>query len=567
MKLKFKLSIMVIAIMAVVVTGVAALLLRQASGISMDLSVRSLENLAGRQAEFWKGREDGYLRSLETLAAIMAEYETMPPEERRDHFDDILRAVLIKETNWLRISTVWKPNAVDGMDRRFIGRTGSSPTGQYAMAYARDTGQIVAMTSPDIEHSMEYISGPNARIDRVDDPSPLTVNGKVSQIIRMGAPIINPRTNEVVGLVVCLLSLDGGQTMLENTIKTYEEIAVMVMYSNKGTIIGHFLPERVGKNMLDVDVEYGPQRQAAYEAVLNGKPFKLSMYDPNFKENANFTMQPFTIANSGVSWTILIGTMDSYVMREVNAITRFTIVLAAIAVVTSALIVFFVLSRTTKPIVRVAGTLKDISEGEGDLTRSIAVNSKDEIGDLALYFNKTLEKIKNLVLKIKNEAAKLSDVGNELASNMTETAAAIKQITANIQSIKVRVINQSASVTETNATMEQVVTNINKLNGHVENQSGNISQASSAIEEMVANIHSVTDTLVKNSGNVRTLKEASEVGRAGLREVAADIQELPASPKGLRLLTQASGQWRNRRIMSETRWKSRGRGAGKYSRA
>jgi methyl-accepting chemotaxis protein len=46
------------------------------------------------------------------------------------------------------------------------------------------------------------------------------------------------------------------------------------------------------------------------------------------------------------------------------------------------------------PIVTVADTLKDISEGEGDLTRSITVSSKDEVGNLALYFNKTLEKIK-----------------------------------------------------------------------------------------------------------------------------------------------------------------------------
>ncbi|WP_461252313.1 HAMP domain-containing protein, partial [Treponema sp. R8-4-B8] len=159
----------------------------------------------------------------------------------------------------------------------------------------------------------------------------------------------------------------------------------------------------------------------------------------------------------------------------------------------------FTLNSTTAPIVKVADTLKDISEGEGDLTKSIAVSSKDEVGDLALYFNKTITKIKDLVLLIKKQAGVLKDIGNDLASNMTETAAAINQINANIQSIKGRVINQSASVTETNATMEQVITNINKLNGHVEKQSRNVSQASSAIEEMVANISSVTNTLVSNT--------------------------------------------------------------------
>jgi methyl-accepting chemotaxis protein len=46
---------------------------------------------------------------------------------------------------------------------------------------------------------------------------------------------------------------------------------------------------------------------------------------------------------------------------------------------------------------------------------------------------------------------------------MVETASAINQINASIQSIKTRVINQSASVTETNATMEQITVNIDIL--------------------------------------------------------------------------------------------------------
>jgi methyl-accepting chemotaxis protein len=130
----------------------------------------------------------------------------------------------------------------------------------------------------------------------------------------------------------------------------------------------------------------------------------------------------------------------------------------------------------------VAYTLKDISEGEGDLTRVIQETGKDEITDLSHYFNRTLEKIKNLIIIIKRQTGTLMDIGNELASNMNETAAAVNQIAANIQSIKGRVINQSASVTETNATMEQITVNIDKLSSHVENQSASVSQSSTAIE-------------------------------------------------------------------------------------
>jgi methyl-accepting chemotaxis protein len=213
--------------------------------------------------------------------------------------------------------------------------------------------------------------------------------------------------------------------------------------------------------------------------------------------------------------------------------TIFTIILAAIAVIVTAVIIYLVAGSITKPIVNVALTLKNISEGEGDLTKTVDVHSKDEIGDLARYFNATLEKIKNLVITIRNKSVVLFDIGNELASNMTETATAISEITATIQSIKGRIINQSASVSETNATMEQITVNIDKLSGHVDRQSTSVAQSSSAIEEMLANIQSVTQTLVKNMDNVKELINSSDVGRTGLQEVAADIQEIARESEGL----------------------------------
>jgi methyl-accepting chemotaxis protein len=177
--------------------------------------------------------------------------------------------------------------------------------------------------------------------------------------------------------------------------------------------------------------------------------------------------------------------------------------------------------------------LKEISSGEGDLTHRIKVTREDEIGELATYFNLTIDKIKNLVATIKKQTVNLFNIGNELASNMEQTAAAINQITGNIQSIKGRVINQSASVTETAATMEQVTLNIDKLNGNVEEQTESVAQSSSAIEEMLANIQSVTQTLVRNEENVKELTGASEVGRQGLQEVAADIQEIARESEGI----------------------------------
>jgi methyl-accepting chemotaxis protein len=232
-------------------------------------------------------------------------------------------------------------------------------------------------------------------------------------------------------------------------------------------------------------------------------------------------------------WTIVIFVPQSVVLGPVWTLIEFSLIFIVIAGIAAGLIIFFVSLRITNPIVRVALTLKDIAEGEGDLTKTVNVDSKDEIGDLARYFNATLRKIKSFVNTIKNRSFTLLNIGNELAGNMAATAATITQITAQIENIKGRVINQSAGITKTNAAMEQITFNIDKLGGHVDRQSSSVSQSSTAIEEMLANIRSVTQTLLKNADNVKELIEASEVGRAGLQEVASDIREIARESEGL----------------------------------
>ncbi|WP_461247889.1 methyl-accepting chemotaxis protein [Treponema sp. R6D11] len=467
------------------------------------------------------------------MANVMDDYEAIPANQRRERYDDMLHSALRSEPNMIAIYTIWKPNALDGMDSRYIGRIGSSPTGQYAMTFSKETGQVVARASTDIAHTMDYLNGPHAKNDRVDNPEPWKVNGKDTFAFKMMVPIINSRTGEVVGGLGCLLAIDVIQTAVEDVIKNNDEISAMVIYAGNGMIMGHLIPERVGKMLIDVDTSFGEYIQEADKAVHEGKEFECRTFSNALNSYTRLKTMPFQISNSDQIWSIMIVATEKHILKEVEVITEFTIILAVIAIIAAAIIVFSVLNKVIHPIVMVADQLKDIAEGEGDLTHAIPIHSDDEVGDLALYFNETLDKIKKLVVNVKGEGHTLSDIGTDLAANMNETAAAVNEINANIQSIKSRILNQSASVSETHATMEQLTVNIHNLNDHVENQSTHIAQASSAIEEMMANINSVTGTLVNNATNVNTLRESSEVGRNGLQEVATDIQEIARESEGL----------------------------------
>jgi len=532
MKIKIKLSLMMIAIVAVVAGGIAIIELVKSSNITMALAKQKTMYLARQRAQYWDGRMNGYINVLQTLSNIFNFYESIPLAERRQQFEDNLNGVFEDTPDFVRLATTWKPDAIDGQDARYIGRVGSTPTGQFAYTLSRETGTIVAMAGSSVQETMNWITGPNAKVVGMTDPAPLKNLGKDTYAVRIICPIINKRLNETVGAVIAQLDIAMIQPRVEQTIKDMEEVTSAVVYSDNGFILANYLPEFIGKQ-IDTETQYGNSLNDVKTAIKNAKEWQGTAYDPELKTNMVMAIANIPIGASPTTWSFMVGSTEDYILREVNEMRNFVIILASIALVVAVVVIYFVLGTTTAPIVKVAVTLRDISEGEGDLTKTVEVHSKDEVGDLALYFNKTIQKIKALVLVIKNQAGVLSDIGTALSSNMTETAAAINEITSNIQSIKGRVISQSASVTETNATMEQVVANINKLNGHVENQGRNVSQASSAIEQMVANINSVTNTLVNNAANVKTLQEASEVGKVGLQEVASDIQEISRESEGL----------------------------------
>jgi len=529
MKIGIKLSVIMVALGLFAIASVSiTLLIRSRTSIS-GLSEKYAVSMANDSAADITNFIQSYTDKAQTVAHAMEQYRYMIIANRRNFFNFILAGITRENPGIIAAWCVWEPNALEGDDRQFLGTKGTSITGRFSPYYFWDNGKVEMSVLEDFEDPA-YLLPKKTGLPVIVDPYEYQVGSKTILITSVAVPI---RTDgRVVGVIGFDIPLADIQKIAQ-TQKPFPD-SVTAVFSNNGTITAHFDEKRIGKNIRVSEADMaGRHLDDFVRAVTMGKPFSFTNHIEALDQNMRIFIVPVPVGESSTPWSYAVAVMEDTIMSPVYEMLSITIV---IGVVVLALVVLasLILARSiSKPIIKVADTLKDISEGEGDLTRSIPVTSNDEIGSLAHHFNKTLEKIRNLVITIKKEAANLSSVGNDLASNMTETAAAVNQITANIQSIKGRVINQSASVSETHATMEQVVTNIDRLNGHVENQSDNVSRASSAIEEMVANINSVTETLVKNSHNVHTLKDASEIGRGGLQEVAADIQEIARESEGL----------------------------------
>jgi len=529
MKIGLKLMVIMVALGLFAMASVSiTLLVRSRSNIT-HISEQYALSMAEDSAVSIAGFLDTFYYKVETAAEVMEQYQYITPANRRTIFNVILESLVQSNSEIAAAWCVWEPNVLEGNDQQYIGTRGTSSGGRFSPFCYLENGKIEIIALEDFEDPA-YLLARNSGLPTLMDPYEYEVGGKKILMTSICIPIHSG--GRVLGVMGFDLPLDQIQ-VISQTQKPFPD-SVTAVFSNNGTVTAHFDTSRIGKDLRETEGDMtGKYLNDFVKAIKEGRPFTFTNYIAALKTDLKIFLIPITVGATKTSWSYAVGIMRNTIMAPIYEMLEIAIGISVVVLVLLVLAALFLSRSISRPIVKVADNLRDIAQGEGDLTRTILINSNDEIGDLALYFNETLDKIKKLVRNVKNESTALSQIGNDLASNMNKTASAVNQITANIQSIKARVINQSASVSETHATMDQIVTNINNLNVHVESQAETISKRSAFIQAMVNNIDSVNETLLKNLENVQTLKEASEIGRNGLQEVAADIQEISRESEGL----------------------------------
>ncbi|UTC63439.1 Cache 3/Cache 2 fusion domain-containing protein [Treponema sp. OMZ 787] len=232
-------------------------------------------------------------------------------------------------------------------------------------------------------------------------------------------------------------------------------------------------------------------------------------------------------------WTVVINAPIEEFMDTVDKLQFSMFGIGLSILFLSLIIVFFVAKKMVKPVKTVVDALKNIAQGEGDLTIRLPVTGNDEITELSEYFNQTISKIGTSIKSVEHSASDMRNIGSDLASNMTETASAVHQISANIDSVKQQALTQAASVTETAATIEEIIRTIKQLNGNIESQAASVAESSSAIEQMVSNIASITQTLDKTNDVIKTLATATADGKETVSGANTVTQRIAEESGGL----------------------------------
>ena len=170
--------------------------------------------------------------------------------------------------------------------------------------------------------------------------------------------------------------------------------------------------------------------------------------------------------------------------------------------------------------------LMEISEGSGDLTVTLQEEGIQETALIALYFNRTLEKIRLSILSALKSTSGMQEVGQTLAVNVTESAASTAQIFSNIKNVQQQMISQSEGISDTADILESISGMTKQFGVNVETQTRNINASSTAVKEMVGSIQSIMGILQANKELITQLQEKSEQVKLSVNSSAKVTQEI-----------------------------------------
>ncbi len=207
----------------------------------------------------------------------------------------------------------------------------------------------------------------------------------------------------------------------------------------------------------------------------------------------------------GLEWGILTTGSTEEIFSEIDSIRNTMLIIILLVVVIVIGIALATTAILMKPIKSTVAMLKDIAEGEGDLTKRLEVKSRDEFGELSTWFNTFMDKLHSMVSQIASDASTLTGASSDLSDISSQMSDGVNDMSQRTEQVSVATEEMSSTMNNVAAASEQASTNVNMV--------------ASAAEEMTVTVREVA----QNSENAREITESAVI-KAG--EASTKIHEL-----------------------------------------
>ncbi|MFH1034196.1 MAG: methyl-accepting chemotaxis protein [Pseudomonadota bacterium] len=325
--------------------------------------------------------------------------------------------------------------------------------------------------------------------------------------------------------------------------------------------LGQFISEKPTVEALKAMLDKGAAEEDTFEGAVEGKPF-LAVMRPILNDQRCYHCHG---SARKVLGGIMARTSVERPMAKIARARNLNLAAAAVSLGVVILLVFLVTRRfVARPIDSTVSMLKDMAQGEGDLTRRLEGASRDELGALASWFNLFVDKLQRMVKQVAEhvgvltgsvdhltrisqemtgkaqdmnaQCASASESTNRATSNIHNMAAAAEEVSAQVATVAQASGEVSGSMDQVGQATEEVSNNLNNVAASTEQMSSSVNTIATAVEEMYAALNEVSKSAsrganVTNEASDRASRTSDIVNNLG--RAAKEIGDVVDLIKGI----------------------------------
>lgn len=209
--------------------------------------------------------------------------------------------------------------------------------------------------------------------------------------------------------------------------------------------------------------------------------------------------------------------MESSIAEKVTSMTIKMLSVTGLLFIVIAAFCLFIVFGITRALKRMISGVQDIAEGDGDLTKRVEINSKDELGELAKWLNLFLDKLQDIIKQIAKESLGVDHASNELSG-----------ISGDMTNVAQNTSDQANNVASAS---EEMSSSLNSVAAAMEESSQNVNLVASAAEEMTSTINEI-------AGNAERTRVTSEEASVKATEAGEMMKDLSEAAKSIGQITE-----------------------------
>ncbi|AZD09322.1 Methyl-accepting chemotaxis sensor/transducer protein [Pseudomonas chlororaphis] len=481
-----------------------------------------------------------------------AEKRFLDAFDLREDLTRQVKSALQANPDLLGLSLVFEANALDGKDELFSGQgeLGSNDQGRFALYWSQPTpGKLTSMALPESDMS-DTTTGPSGQPANawftcprstlkpcVIEPYFYVIDGQNVLMTSIVFPLL------VNGKVIASLSVDINLNSLQSVSQQaskelYDGQTTVSIISPVGLLAGYSADaSKLSQRLDQLDKTNGGE----LIRLLSASTQTQSLHNDNVLK----VLAPFTPIPGGKPWGVLLQVPERVLVGPAEALknqldqsnkagTLVELGLGLLAAVIGLLLVWLMARSVTRPILGVARMLEDIASGEGDLTRRLAYDKKDELGQLAGWFNRFLDKLQPIIAEVKRSVQDARGTADQSSAIATQTSAGMEQqyrqvdqvatasheMSATAQDVARSAAQAAQAARDADQATRQGLSVIDRTTASIDHLAADMSTAMTQVEGLAANSEKIGSVLeviraIAEQTNLLALNAAIEAARAG----------------------------------------------------